>query len=75
MTRSYKSKEAAIEGAKREGRKVIWLHENKKWRAAVDLRNTPWFALEIEELYPTLNYSRIDWEKDKKLYSRINKNV
>jgi len=34
------------------------------------LRNTPWYALEVEELFSTLNYSRSDWERDKKKYSK-----
>ena len=73
--RATKDKEALRKKAIKEGRKVLWMDNNKEWRAATDLRNTPWFALEIEELFPTLNYSRIDWEKGKNLYSKVNKNV
>jgi len=70
MFRPSKNKELIKRNAIMEGRKVLWLDEEYKWRAATDLRNTPWYALEVEELFSTLNYSRSDWERDKKKYSK-----
>lgn len=59
----YKNKEKATKYAKTNNRKVLWRDEKDMWHYALDLRNTPYYALEINELQQTPNFTRQDFEQ------------